>query len=98
MTAKQLELKDKLDYTIPYLSEKQLCLIITIAEAFVDSKHSVRKDGSEKKSSMPPRNPKFGGRRISDEVAKLFLTGNSWDVSDEELEQMRYEYLTEKYK
>jgi hypothetical protein len=35
--------------------------------------------------------------KITPTVARL-KTGHSWDVSDEELDQMRYEYLMEKYK
>lgn len=34
---------------------------------------------------------------ISPRVASL-LTGQSWNVSDEELDDMRYKYLAEKYK
>ena len=33
---------------------------------------------------------------ITPGVARL-CTGHSWEVSDEELDQMRYEYLKEKY-
>ena len=33
---------------------------------------------------------------ITSGVARL-CTGHSWNVSDEELDQMRYEYLMEKY-
>lgn len=35
--------------------------------------------------------------KITPTVARL-KTGHSLDVSDEELDQMRYEYLMEKYK
>ncbi len=95
MTAETLELKKKLDETIPYLSEKQLYLIFSIAEAFVLSQQQETQKHEEK---LPPKNPKFGGRRISPELAEIFISGNSLDVTDEELEEMKYEYLTEKYK
>ena len=35
--------------------------------------------------------------RITPGVSRL-IRGNSWYISDEELDQMRYEYLMEKYK
>jgi hypothetical protein len=35
--------------------------------------------------------------KITPTVARL-RTGHSWNVSDEELDKMRYEYLMEKYK
>ena len=34
---------------------------------------------------------------VSPRVADL-LSGHSWDLSDEELDDMRYKYLAEKYK
>jgi hypothetical protein len=97
MTAKQIELKEKLNYTIPYLSEKQLYVIITIAEEFVSTKKRSENEDPTQKSTLPPRNPKFGGRKISDEVAALRM-GYSIDVSDEDLNKMRYECLIDKYK
>lgn len=35
--------------------------------------------------------------QITPGVSRL-IRGNSWNISDEELDQMRYEYLMEKYK
>ena len=95
MTATALELKKKLDNTIPYLSEKQLYMIFAIAEAFALSQ---QQEAQKQEEKLPPKNPKFGGRRISPELAEIFITGNSLDVTDEELDEMKYEYLTEKYK
>ncbi|MBO7142280.1 MAG: hypothetical protein J6V76_04140 [Bacteroidales bacterium] len=91
MTATQL--RTRIDNTMQKLTEKQLYVIYTVAEAFAAEKHHIK----SKQSDLPPRNPKFGGRRISDEIAAMFLTGNSLDVTDEELEQMKYDYLIEKY-
>lgn len=96
MTARQAMLTEKLNDAIPYLSEQQLYIVFTIVEAF-RSTQQTEKNIVKEKLTLPPKNPRFGGRRISDEVAEIFLTGNSLDVSDEELEQMKYDYLTAKY-
>lgn len=45
---------------------------------------------SEEKSAQTPIS-------ITPKVARL-KTGHSWNVSDQELDRMRYEYLAEKYK
>ena len=87
MTA--IQLKKKIDSKISMMSKEQL----TLLEMYVDVLLM-----ANSKNNLPPRNPKYGGRRISEDVANVFLTGNSLDVSDEELEQMKYEYLIEKYK
>ncbi|MBR6177277.1 MAG: hypothetical protein IKQ70_05250 [Bacteroidales bacterium] len=91
MTATQL--RTRIDNTMQKLTEKQLYVIYTVAEAFASEGHHIK----SKQSDLPPKNPKLGGRRISDEIAAMFLTGNSLDVTDEELEQMKYDYLIEKY-
>ena len=91
MTATQL--RTRIDNTMQTLTEKQLYVIYTVAEAFATEKQDVKKH----RTDLPPKNPKFGGRRISDEIASIFMTGNSLDVTDEELDQMKYEYLMEKY-
>lgn len=96
MTARLIELKDKLNYTIPYLSEKQLYMIITIAEAFVATKNR----GENKlptQTTLSPRKTKYRDSMISDEVAALRM-GYSVDVSDEDLDQMRFDYLMDKNK
>ena len=45
----------------------------------------------------PQHNAKATDDRITPGVSRL-IRGNSWYISDEELDQMRYEYLMEKYK
>ena len=95
MTAETLELKKKLDETIPYLSEKQLYLMFSIAEAFVLSQQQETQKHEEK---LPPKNPKYGGRRISDEIAAMFLTGPENHDTDEEVDEKIWEYIKEKYK
>jgi len=100
MTAETLEIKKKIDKRIAILSPKQLNGLLTLLESFTASASvSTNKDDVAVKDStgLPPRNPKYGGRRISDEIAAMFITGNGLDATDEELEQMKYEYLTEKY-
>lgn len=94
MTTAQLNLKQKLDNTIPYLSEKQLYLIFSIAETFVSSQQQeVTRTGK-----LPPKNPKFGGRRISDKIAAMFLSGPENHDTDEEVDEKIWEYIKEKYK
>lgn len=51
-----------------------------------------------RRHAMPVRHSKLAtAHQITPGVSRL-IRENPWDISDEELDQMRYEYLMEKYK
>ena len=60
-------------------------LIEGFLEQFMQSVPKTTEEGSTRPIAITPR------------VARL-KTGHSWNVSDKELDNMRYEYLMEKYK
>jgi len=101
MTAETLEIKKKIDMKIANLSPKQLNELLAILESFTASASvSTKKDEVEVSDSkgLPPRNPKYGGRRISDEIAAMFMSGPENHDTDEEVDEKIWEYIKEKYK
>jgi hypothetical protein len=96
MTAEALEIKRKIDKRISILTPRQLNGLLSFLDSFVTSSQLLD-EKSKQAASSRPHNAKFAGMKISDEVAALRM-GYSIDVSDEDLDKMRYEYLIDKYK
>ena len=71
-----------------YAERKGLNLTTVIENFLVQFTASAKEQTQEKK----PREIKITPR------AAWFKRGNPWNVSDEELDKVRYEYLMEKYK
>ena len=96
MTSNQL--REKIDNTIQHLTERQLYLVYSIAEAFANQSIQSQNTTSDGHSTtLPPKNPKFGGRRISDDVARLAM-GYEVAGTDEDIDNKIHKYLQEKYK
>ena len=96
MTTEVLEIKRKIDKRISILTPRQLNGLLSLLDSFVASSWTID-DKSKQETRLQPRTPKVDSRKISDVVAALRM-GYSVDVADEDLDQMRYEYLIDKYK
>lgn len=95
-----MEIRKKIDKRIAILSPKQLNGLLTLLESFTASASVSTQEKSLVSDSncLPPRNPKYGGRRISDEVAAMFMSGPENHDTDEEVDEKIWEYIKEKYK
>ena len=100
MTATTLEIRKKIDKRIAILSPEQLYGLLFLLDSFITVPPVSPQENVSLKSDkgLPPRNPKYGGRRISDEIAAMFLTGPENHDTDEDVDEKIWEYIKEKYK